>query len=107
MRKEMPMRAGCRWSALAIVAAASAAPAMSAPAPGYPERPIRLIVPYPPGGANDILARMLGARLAESWGQQVVIDNRPGSAGNIGAAVAARSTADGYTLLMGGAGTMT
>ena len=73
----------------------------------YPQRPIRIIVPYPPGGANDILARMLGARLTESWGQQVVIDNRPGSAGTIGATLAARSTADGYTLLMGGAGTMT
>jgi tripartite-type tricarboxylate transporter receptor subunit TctC len=73
----------------------------------YPERPIRLIVPYPPGGANDILARMLAARMSESWGHQVVIDNRGGSAGTIGATLAARSSADGYTLLMGGAGTMT
>jgi tripartite-type tricarboxylate transporter receptor subunit TctC len=101
------MRAGHGCGALLVLSAACAAPAVSAPAPGYPERPIRIIVPYPPGGANDILARMLGARLAESWGQQVVIDNRPGSAGSIGAAIAARSTADGYTLLMGGAGTMT
>jgi len=67
---------------------------------------VRIIVPYPPGGANDILARMLAPKLTELWGQQIVIDNRAGSAGNVGAAIAARTTPDGYTLLMGGAGTM-
>jgi len=80
--------------------------AHGADAKSFPERPVRIIVPYPPGGANDILARLMAPKLTEAWGQQIVIDNRPGSAGNIGAAIAARTTPDGYTLLMGGAGTM-
>ncbi len=92
---------------LFLFCSATIAAASDAPQTRFPERPVRIIVPYPPGGANDILARMLGARLSESWGHQVVIDNRPGSAGTIGATLAARSSADGYTLLMGGAGTMT
>jgi tripartite-type tricarboxylate transporter receptor subunit TctC len=90
-----------------LLAALVAMPLVSAAQKPFPERPIRIIVPYPPGGANDILARMLAARLSESWRQQAVIDNRPGSAGTIGATLAARATPDGYTLLMGGAGTMT
>jgi tripartite-type tricarboxylate transporter receptor subunit TctC len=98
-------RAGC--STLLLLSSVGLASAAHAQMPSYPERPIRIVVPYPPGGANDILARMLGARLTESWGQQIVIDNRPGSAGTIGATLAARASADGYTLLMGGAGTMT
>lgn len=92
---------GCVLPALAHTGMCSAADT-----PNYPERPIRIIVPYPPGGANDILARLIAIRLTDTWSQQIVIDNRGGSAGNIGAAIAARATPDGYTLLMGGAGTM-
>jgi len=66
----------------------------------YPTKPIRLIVPYPPGGGNDTLARLFGARLTEAWGQQVVVDNRPGAGTIIGTQIAARAVPDGYTLLL-------
>ena len=66
----------------------------------YPSRPIRFIVPFAPGGTNDIVARMVGARLTESWGQPVVIDNRGGAGGVLGADMAAKAAPDGYTLLM-------
>src|SRR5262245_34506263 len=75
-------------------------PALAATAQEYPARPIRLIVPYPPGGGNDTLARIFGQKLAERWGQQVVIDNRPGAGTTIGAAIAAKAPGDGYTLLL-------
>jgi tripartite-type tricarboxylate transporter receptor subunit TctC len=71
----------------------------------YPSRPIRFIVPYPPGGITDILARALGQKLTARWGQQVVIDNRAGASGNIGTGIAARAPADGYTLLFGNSST--
>ena len=63
-------------------------------------KPVRWIVPYAPGGSSDLLARLLGQKLAETWGQQIVVDNRPGAAGNIGTEFAARAPADGYTLLL-------
>ena len=66
----------------------------------YPVRPIRLVVPFPPGGGADILARILGEKLTERTGQQVVIDNRGGAGGTIGSAIAAKAVPDGYTLLM-------
>lgn len=67
----------------------------------YPAKPVRLVVPFPPGGGSDTLARIVGPKLAEVLKQQVVIDNRPGAGANIGAEVAAKSPPDGYTLLMG------
>ncbi|HSF46862.1 MAG TPA: tripartite tricarboxylate transporter substrate binding protein [Burkholderiales bacterium] len=73
----------------------------------YPKKPITMIVPYPAGGATDILARALGEKLTASLGQQVVIDNRPGANGNIGAQIAAKAAPDGYTLLMSPASTLT
>jgi tripartite-type tricarboxylate transporter receptor subunit TctC len=66
----------------------------------YPERPVRLIVPYPPGGGNDTLARLFGQKLSEMWGHQVVVDNRPGAGTIIGTQLAARAAPDGYTLLL-------
>lgn len=69
-------------------------------AQAYPSKPVRLIVPFPPGGANDIAARTLNLRLPALLGQNVIIDNRPGAGGNIGAELTAKSPADGYTLLM-------
>jgi tripartite-type tricarboxylate transporter receptor subunit TctC len=74
--------------------------AAAAAAQGWPAKAVRLVVPYPPGGGNDILARLIAPRMSERWGQSVVIDNRPGAAGNLGAGEVARSPADGYTLLM-------
>jgi len=67
----------------------------------YPHKPIRLIVPFPAGGATDILARVMGQKLGDSFRQQVVVDNRPGAGGTIGSRLAADSSADGYTLIMG------
>ncbi len=69
-------------------------------AQNYPSRPIRLIVPFPPGGANDILARILGQKLTETLGENVLIDNRAGASGIIGTEIVAKSAPDGYTLLM-------
>ena len=67
----------------------------------YPSKPVKLLVPYPPGGATDVIGRVMAQKLSVALGQQVVVDNRAGAAGSIGAAAVARSTADGYTLLMG------
>ena len=66
----------------------------------FPNRPIRMIVPFPPGGPSDIVARLIGQRMSEDWGQPVVIDNRPGGNTIIGAQVAAKAAPDGYTLFM-------
>ena len=76
----------------------------SAAAESYPSKPIRFVVPYAPGGNTDILARLLGQKLSEAWGQQVITDNRPGAAGTVGAELVARAPADGYTLIMGSFG---
>jgi tripartite-type tricarboxylate transporter receptor subunit TctC len=72
----------------------------------YPQRPVRMVVPFAPGGASDFVGRIMQPRLGEELGQQVVIDNRAGAAGNIGVEVAARANPDGYTLLLGNIGTM-
>ncbi|TMG84559.1 MAG: tripartite tricarboxylate transporter substrate binding protein [Betaproteobacteria bacterium] len=67
----------------------------------YPSRPIRLVVPFPPGGSLDVVARAIGQKLTDAWGQPVIIDNRPGAGGNIGADLVAKSAPDGYTILEG------
>ena len=86
----------CTW----VVLLAALAGCFPAYAQSYPTKPIRLIVPYPPGGGNDTLARIFGVKLTEAWGQQVVVDNRPGAGTIIGAQIAARAVPDGYTLLL-------
>jgi tripartite-type tricarboxylate transporter receptor subunit TctC len=70
----------------------------------YPSKPIRFVVPYAPGGNTDILSRLIGLKLSEAWRQQVIIDNRPGAAGTVGAELVARAPADGYTIIMGSFG---
>jgi tripartite-type tricarboxylate transporter receptor subunit TctC len=66
----------------------------------YPNKPIKIVVPFPAGGTSDVLARMLGVKLTEAWGQPVLVENRPGSSGNLGADMVAKSPADGYTLAL-------
>jgi tripartite-type tricarboxylate transporter receptor subunit TctC len=73
-------------------------------AEGWPAKAIRMVVAYPPGGANDLLARLVGQKLSEAWGQPVVIDNKPGANALIGTELAAKSAPDGYTVLMGATG---
>ena len=77
-----------------------------AQAPTYPSKPIHMIVPFTPGGSTDILARSIGQKLSQSWGQSVVIDNVPGAGGSIGADKVAKAAPDGYTILMGHIGTL-
>ena len=88
---------------LALCAALLAAPTCAQQS--YPQKPIRYIVPFPAGGIADVFARIIGGRLTESWGQPVVVENRAGAGGNIGAELVAKSAPDGYTILMGSIGT--
>jgi tripartite-type tricarboxylate transporter receptor subunit TctC len=83
-----------------LVAVLACAIFSAAQAQSYPSKPIRLIVPYAAGGTSDILARQIGPKLSEAWGQPVVVENKPGANGNVGADFVAKSAADGYTLLL-------
>ncbi|MDB5864542.1 MAG: hypothetical protein JWO70_2348 [Betaproteobacteria bacterium] len=89
--------ARCLVAASVLFIATSASPTQ---AQDYPGKPIRCIVPYVPGGSSDFLARLIGQKLTDAWGQQVVIDNRSGAAGNIGTDAAAKAPPDGYTMLL-------
>ncbi|MFZ4710761.1 MAG: Bug family tripartite tricarboxylate transporter substrate binding protein, partial [Zwartia sp.] len=82
-----------------------AIPSFSAQAQGYPNKTIKIIVGYPPGGSTDVPARIVGQKLAEVLGQPVVIENKPGASGNIGAELAARAAPDGYTIFWVSIGT--
>ena len=82
------------------VAALFTGSALAQSAASFPAKPLRIIVPYPPGGTSDILSRLIGAKITENWGQTVIVENRTGANGNIGAEFVARSPADGYTYLL-------
>ena len=91
------MRSGlARWLTFGLLVAASAAAAQS-----FPSKPVRFIVPITPGGSNDVVARAIAQKLTETWGQPVVVENRPGAGMNLGAEAVAKSPADGYTWLLG------
>jgi tripartite-type tricarboxylate transporter receptor subunit TctC len=98
----------CRVLIAALACGVMTMPAVAAQneAQSYPQRPIRLIDPYAPGGGSGVVARLVTAKLSDAWGKQVVIDNRPGAAGAIGTEIAMRAPPDGYTLLMGTSGSI-
>lgn len=99
MRQEL-----IRWFGAALCASIFAVPAVAQSdlaVKNYPDKPIRLVIPFPPGGATDVIGRIMAQELSKTIGQQVVPDNRAGDSGNIGADMVAKSASDGYTLLMG------
>ena len=85
---------------LTLLTGASAASAQT-----FPSRPMRIVVPFPPGGGTDIGTRILAQKLQEAWGQPVVVENKPGAAGIVGTDLTAKSTPDGHTIMMGNIGT--
>ena len=101
MDRKAGMISGAVLGALTLT---MALPAQSADV--YPSRPVRMVVPFAPGGASDLVGRLMQPRLQQELGQQILIDNRAGASGNIGVEVAARAPADGYTFLLGNIGTM-
>src|SRR5215470_12996711 len=88
---------------VALVAVCCAAPCSGA---SYPEKAVRFVVPFPPGGGTDALARILATKLGEYWGQQIVVDNRGGAQGSVGTAVGAKAVPDGYTILLAHSGAL-
>jgi len=90
-----------------VAAAWLAVVPVTAAAQAYPAKPIRLIVPFAPGGPNDVIGRIVGQKLTEAWGQTVVVENRGGAGGTIGVEAGAKSAPDGYTIIMGGSSNLT
>jgi tripartite-type tricarboxylate transporter receptor subunit TctC len=93
-----------RWGVLAVVAASMIAGSTAFAQGTYPAKPVHLLVPFPPGGAVDIVARTLSDELSKRWGQQIVVENRPGAGGTIAAAALAKAPPDGYTLVLAASG---
>ncbi|MEP7154752.1 MAG: tripartite tricarboxylate transporter substrate binding protein [Betaproteobacteria bacterium] len=94
------VRLACRFFLPFLLSVTVLAPAL-AHADDYPNKPIKLIIPYPPGGATDVIGRIVALKMSEALGQQLIVDNRAGATGSIGAAAVATAPADGYTLLLG------
>src|SRR4051794_2583969 len=87
-------------AALGLAAAAALAAGPAAAADTYPSRTVKIVVPYPPGGTNDLVVRLLAQRLTERLGHPFIVENKPGASGNLGAELVSRAPADGYTLLL-------
>jgi len=100
-------RSGLAAGALCAAFAASPLPAAAQSAESFPSRPVKIIVPYAPGGATDIIARIVAARLTDSLGQSFIVENRPGATGNVALEAVAKAPADGYTLFVGNVSTNT
>ena len=96
-----------RWMLVMPVVLAAGLPVAQAQAQNFPAKPVRFVVPYPPGGPLDEIARSAGQKLAAAWGQQVLVDNRSGAGGSIGADVVAKSPPDGYTMVLANSGPIT
>ena len=96
-----PRRRTTLFAGAAVLFTALAQPAMAQPAISYPSKPVRFIVPFPAASATDIVARAVGQKLGDKWGQPVIIENRPGAGGNLGTELAAKAPNDGYTILWG------
>jgi tripartite-type tricarboxylate transporter receptor subunit TctC len=96
---------GIAWVVCAVICGGWGLSAL-AQSGAYPNRPVRIVMPFPPGGPTDILGRLIAGRLTEAFGQNVLVDNRPGGGGAIGGSVAAKSAPDGYTLFLGGITTL-
>jgi tripartite-type tricarboxylate transporter receptor subunit TctC len=88
------------WLVTVTMLLALIGPGVPVAAAGFPDHPVRIVVPFPAGGSNDVVARFLAMKLSEAWDQQVIVDNRAGAGGNIGAELVAQSAPDGYTLLL-------
>lgn len=96
----MRMRSGCPLLSAALVLALSVVPSFTCAQTAYPLKPIRIVVPFTAGGGVDLLARIVGGKLTDAWGQPTIIDHRPGGSATLGPAVVAKSAPDGYTLVL-------
>src|SRR3989475_13173515 len=90
-----------------VLAAFALGFASAAPAQSYPTRPIKIVIPFPPGNTMDIMPRLIGPRMTERMGQQIIVENRPGASGMLGLEVVARAAPDGYTIAAGQGGNLT
>jgi len=101
-RRSVPFRSlHARWLGICALLVLSAVLAPAVSAQPFPSKPVKLVIPFPPGGSLDNVGRLLAQKISESWGQQVVVENKPGAGGNIGADAVAKSPPDGYTVVMG------